>query len=125
MVLPNLASFIYRVQQDSGLSYVEPATTQVGGTFSSVLTLAISAVNQLISIASLFPALTNAYAISLYDITLPLASGFSFALATTDTPMLVRPGGVWSWASTGLPSFYLNNPSSTSAIQVELWVSGQ
>lgn len=122
MVLSGQQSITYRIRQGN-LDYVEAPATQAAMTLRSVVIVPINTLNFAVSMAALFPALSNIVAASIQDITSPTL-GFAFSFNNSGPTCLVRPGSLASWGGSALQIVYVSNASLTSALQLLVVVTG-
>jgi hypothetical protein len=125
MSLTPTQSIDFRVKLDKEVSYVEPAATVAYGTYKSVVQVPINTLNQSVSLAALFPALTsaNAVALTLREVS-PVPVGFNFAASNTDPGFPVRPGSIAAIGISSFPPLYIDNASLTNVLDIEITVSG-
>ncbi len=124
MTLPNLNSFIYRIQQGTNFSYVEPSSSQAADMQKSVVQIGAGVSNFALVLATLFPAISVPMVITLLDITQP-GVGFNVKDVNSGSGFQVRPGAPFSFGASAFPAtIYIDNLSASVALQLQVSVTG-
>lgn len=130
MTLPNTSSVNYKIVHDNAFVYTEPHTTLAVGPYKTSVVVPAATNGYVVNLATIFPGLTSANTVILTVVDVTLAgnsSGFWLRADSGGAALSgfnIRPYSVLSAGVGTLPTLYVDNLSSTNALDLDIYVSG-